>query len=72
LKRARELASIRNDIAHNPVMLNLYLHESTPDMLFEHCITTARGGKTIDLAGVKATMWLQIGKVAESSPGDDA
>jgi hypothetical protein len=75
LRRARELASVRNDIAHNPVMLNMFVHSATGDVALEHCIATARGGRTIDLADVKefadevedlaATMWLTIGKVAE-------
>jgi hypothetical protein len=75
LKRAKELASVRNDIAHNPVMLNVFVHESTDDVAFEHCIATARGGRFIDLAsakefadeveGLAGAMWLQIGKVTE-------
>jgi hypothetical protein len=75
LKRAKELASVRNDIAHNPVMLNVFIHEASGDVAFEHCIATARGGRFIDLASAKefadevenlaAEMWLQIGKITE-------
>lgn len=75
LKRAKELAPVRNDIAHNPVMLNVFVHKVTNDVAFEHCIATARGGRFIDLASAKefaeevetlaADLWLQIGKVTE-------
>ena len=73
LKRAKELASVRNDIAHNPVMLNVFVHRATGDVALEHSIATARGGRFIDLAAANefadevedlaGTMWLQIGKV---------
>lgn len=75
LKRAKKLAETRNDIAHNPVMLNVFVHMASGDLLFEHSIATARGGRFIELAQAKefadevedlaASMWLQIGKVAE-------
>jgi len=76
LKRAKELAGTRNDIAHNPVMLNMFVLKTSGDTMLEHSITTARGGRFIDLASAKefadeveslaASMWLQIGKVAKS------
>jgi len=80
LKRAKELAQTRNDIAHNPVMLNVFVHRVTGDVLLEHSIAAARGNRFIDISSAKefaaevedlaASMWLQIGKVAESaSPG---
>jgi len=75
LKRAKKLAGTRNEIAHNPVMLNVFVHMASGDLLLEHCIATARSGKFIDLAQAKefadevedlaASMWLQIGKIAE-------
>lgn len=75
LKRARVLAQTRNDIAHNPVMLNVFAHEASGDFALERCIATARGGRIIDLAAAKefadeveslaAEMWLEIGKLAE-------
>jgi hypothetical protein len=82
LKRARTLAPVRNDMAHNPVMLNMFRYGDTEDFALRHCIATARGGRVIDLADAKefadevedlaATMWLQIGKVATSVGGSDA
>jgi hypothetical protein len=75
LRRAKELAQTRNDIAHNPVMLNVFVHEASGDVALENCIATARGGRFIDLAGAKefadevenlaSEMWLQIGKITE-------
>lgn len=75
LKRARELAKTRNDIAHNPVVMNMFVNKSTGDILLERSIATARGGRVIDIAAAKefaadvedlvASMWLQIGKIAE-------
>ena len=78
LKRAKCLAQTRNDIAHNPVMLNVFAHEASGDFALERCIATARGGRIIDLAAAKefadeveslaAEMWLQIGKLSEGEP----
>jgi hypothetical protein len=75
LKRARKLAETRNDIAHNPVMMNVFVHRASGDILVERSIATARGGRIIDLPeltefadeveDLAASMWLQIGKVAE-------
>src|SRR5690242_10450980 len=53
LKRARQLASFRNDVAHNPAMLNIFVHKTTGDFSLEHCISSAGGGRIIDLAEVK-------------------
>lgn len=73
LKRAREFARMRNDIAHNPVMLNVFANKISNDLAFEHCISTIRGGRVIDLPTViefaneveslAARMWLQVGKI---------
>ena len=77
LKQAKELAKIRNDIAHNPVMLNVFVHKTTGDLLLEHSIAIARGNRFIDISSAKefaadvedlaASMWLQIGKIAEGN-----
>jgi hypothetical protein len=79
LKRARILAETRNDIAHNPVMLNVFIHKTSGDVLLERSIATARGGRFIDLASAKefadevedlaASMWLQIAKISGQGPG---
>jgi hypothetical protein len=76
LKRAKELAKTRNDVAHNPVMLNMFVHKTSGDVMLEHSIATVRGERFIDLPAAKefaaevedlaSSMWLQIGKVAES------
>ena len=76
LKRARKLAEVRNVIAHNPVMLNLYLQRGTGDVHAERSIAAARReGLSIDLASLKefaaevedlaSALWLQIGKLIE-------
>lgn len=75
LKRARVLAQTRNDIAHNPVMLNVFENDTSGDLSLQRCIATARGGRIIDLAAAKefadeveslaADMWLAIGKLGE-------
>ncbi len=81
LKRARKLAETRNHIAHNPVMMNLFLdHAKRP--FAKRGIVSARGERLIDLEELKefadevedlaATMWLQIGKVSQSKRGIDA
>ena len=79
LKRAKKLAETRNDIAHNPVMLNVFVNETPGDIGLERCIATARGGRFIDLVfarefadeveSLAAAMWLQIGQfIKEASP----
>lgn len=83
LKRAKKLAETRNDIAHNPVMMNIFVHEASGDPLLAHCIATVRGGRIIDLDEAKefadevedlaASMWLQIGKIGQGrAEGADA
>ena len=78
LKRAKVLASTRNHIAHNPVMLNMFVHKTSGDVTLERSIATIRGEKFIDLASAKefaaevedlaSTMWLLVGKIAEEDP----
>lgn len=76
LKKAKTLAQVRNVIAHNPVMLNVFVRETSGDVLLEQSIATVRGNRFIDLVDAKefadevedlaSTMWLQIGKVAQT------
>ena len=73
LKRARKLAETRNDIAHNPVMMNVFIHKASGDVLLERSIATDRGGRIIDLPELKefaaevedlaGSMWMQIGTI---------
>ncbi|HYC35284.1 MAG TPA: hypothetical protein VEC19_02595 [Usitatibacter sp.] len=73
LRRAKKLAETRNDIAHNPVMMNIFVREESGDPLLAHCIATVRSGRVIDLAeatefadeveDLAASMWLQIGRL---------
>ena len=82
LKNARRLAEMRNHIAHNPVMMHFYLHMASGDILLERSISSASGGRNIDLASAKefadevedlaAEMWLQMGKVANPVSGTDS
>jgi hypothetical protein len=80
LKRAKDLAKTRNDIAHNPVMLNIFVHKATgDDPLLQRCIATARGGRVIDLAEAKefaaevedlaASLWMNLQRVAPDAKG---
>ena len=54
-KRARKLAETRNLIAHNPLLLTLYLDESMETVTsMEHVIASARGGSgQMDLSELK-------------------
>jgi len=81
LKRARKLAETRNHIAHNPVMMNLFLdHAKRP--FAKRGIVSARGDRLIELEELKefadevedlaATMWLQIAKVSQNGGRIDA
>jgi hypothetical protein len=70
LKRAKKLAETRNDIAHNPVMLNVFVHEASGDVLLEQSISHVRADRVIDLEQMKeftedvknlaSAMWGQI------------
>ncbi|MEW7972759.1 MAG: hypothetical protein AB2821_04660 [Candidatus Thiodiazotropha endolucinida] len=54
LKRAKQLSQIRNLIAHNPVMLDIYTTEDESRIITRHTITSARTGKkSIDLEELK-------------------
>lgn len=44
-----ELATTRNDMAHNPVMMNLFVHKLTGDILTEQSIANIRAGRIITL-----------------------
>lgn len=70
LKRAKKLGELRNEIAHNPVMLNVYFHEPSGNLLRERSIARVRGDRVIDLAEMKefaaavqdlaSCMWLEV------------
>jgi hypothetical protein len=77
-KRAKELAQLRNLIAHNPVMLELYVNEDETQSFARHSISSARTGKqSLDLDGLKefaeeveqlsSELWMALLKVAETS-----
>jgi len=77
-KRAKELAKTRNLIAHNPLMLNLYVNHETREAAAMYRIDSARSEKhsiTLDelkefaaeVDDLAATIWLEFGNVA----GDD-
>jgi hypothetical protein len=75
LKRAKKLAETRNDVAHNPVMLDIFLNEATGDVLLEQSISRIRGDRRIDLLEMKefaaavqdlaAAMWLQVANLTK-------
>jgi hypothetical protein len=53
-KRAKKLSEKRNLIAHNPVMLSLYVNEDETESFAQNSITSARSGaQTLDLAELK-------------------
>lgn len=77
-KRAKELARTRNLVAHNPLMLNLYVNHETQESAATYRIDSNRSVKnSITLEELKefsaevddlaATIWLEFGNVA----GDD-
>jgi hypothetical protein len=54
LKATKALAEVRNLIAHNPILLNIYAHRATGDTVTELAISAARQpAKSIDLASLK-------------------
>lgn len=74
-KRAKELAKTRNLIAHNPLMLNLYVNHETQESVPVYRIDSARSAKhsiTLDelkefaaeVDDLAATIWLEFGNVA--------
>lgn len=74
-QRARTLAETRNLIAHNPVMLDLYVNQDSTESCADYSIASARSGsKTLDLAGLKefsaevddlaATLWMHFARAS--------
>jgi hypothetical protein len=77
-KRAKVLAKTRNLIAHNPVMLDIYVNPLTDDIYTEHTIASARStGQTLNLEQLKefaaevedlsSTLWLHFMQAVDSS-----
>lgn len=77
LKRAKPLAKKRNLIAHNPVMLDIFVNEDETQMLAEHSITHARSDETMSLEDLKefaaavedlsSKLWLAFLRVVDSA-----
>lgn len=76
--RAKELARTRNLIAHNPMMLDIYVNKTETEMYTEHSIRSVRSeGKSLDLPALKefaeevenlsADIWLHYCKIVGSS-----
>jgi hypothetical protein len=75
LIRAKKLAATRNDVAHNPVMLDIFINEASGDFLLEQSIRRIRGDRRIDLSEMKeftaaaqdlaSAMWLQVMSMTE-------
>lgn len=74
-KRARELVAKRNLIAHNPVLLDIYVQLGTRDVLTERTIRSARSKTTTltleqlqefadDVANLSSEMWMHFIKAA--------
>lgn len=54
LKHAKVLAEVRNIVAHNPLLLDVFVSHETGDTLVEEAISSARSKeKSLDLAGLK-------------------
>jgi hypothetical protein len=54
LKRAKGLARKRNLLAHNPLMLSLYMNEDKTEHVAEYAISSVRSNSdTMDLAALK-------------------
>jgi hypothetical protein len=77
LKRAKPLANKRNLIAHNPVMLDIFVNEDETQMVAEHSISHARSGETMSLEDLKefaatvedlsSELWLTFLRLADSA-----
>lgn len=78
MKRAMTLAKTRNLIAHNPVMLDLYVNEDETESVARHSITSARSeGQTLTLEdleefaseveGLSSELWLAFLNFAGTS-----
>ena len=79
-KSAKELAKIRNLIAHNPVMLDLYLNETMDDHYVERSIRSVRGGAepfrledlkqfASDVEQLASALWGHYMNAAQTSEG---
>jgi len=77
-KQAKELIETRNLIAHNPVMLDIYVNEDETEYQVERSITSARSGeKSLDLQGLKefvgqvenlsSVLWINFSKAANQT-----
>jgi hypothetical protein len=77
-KRAKVLAKTRNLIAHNPVMLDIYVNPHTDDIYTEHTIASARsGGQALnfeqlrefaaEVEDLSSSMWLHFTQATNSS-----
>ena len=79
-KSAKELAKTRNLIAHNPVMLDIYVNETMDDHYVERSIRSARGGAepfrlealrefASDVENLASALWGHYMNVAQTSEG---
>ena len=77
-KQAKQLAGLRNQIAHNPVMLDVYINEDEARLFSRHSITSARTGKqSLNLEDLKefsskveqlsSELWMAFLNVAQSA-----
>ncbi|TAJ16272.1 MAG: hypothetical protein EPO47_07700 [Rugosibacter sp.] len=77
-KRAKVLARTRNLIAHNPVMLDIYVSPHTEDIYTEHTIASARSsGQTLtieqlrefaaEVEDLSSSLWFHFMQAANSS-----
>jgi hypothetical protein len=78
IRRAKTLAKRRNLIAHNPLMLSLYINEDETEHTAEYSISSARSGaETMDLASLKefaaevedvsSELWMAYMRLTDSS-----
>jgi len=76
LQKARKLTEVRNLIAHNPTMLDVYEHRESGAIGVERTIRAVRNQQRfLDLAGLKeyaaevedlvGDLWMNIGKLIE-------
>lgn len=79
LKKAKDLAKTRNLIAHNPVMLDIFVNEDDTEAMARHSITSARSekGSSLDLEALEefsaeveqlsAKLWMAFLNFAQTS-----
>lgn len=78
MKKAKVLAKTRNLIAHNPVMLDLFVNEDETEAVAQHSIKSVRSEQqTLDLEGLEefaaevemlsAKLWLAFLNIAKTS-----